>query len=218
MGAVENLSDDMPIQKVDQQFLDLFAVLSNDAIDKAAQCTEQVFNITNEFLSTGASDVLKKFHKLYFGTPDIEARKEEMNRDVDSIVDRAQKSLSQGQEIDPSDESSSDLERLGLSGLQKQLEGLITMDEGIRQKIIPALASMQFEDAVRQRLDHISHIWLSTFKLLSSGGDEKVDFNAFSKELAECLSSVRETESFYRLVVKEEPPNSGMEEGDALLF
>ena len=218
MTAAEKLPEGLDATTaLDNRFLELYKHLSSDAVDKAASCTGQVFEISQDFLNTGAADILKKFYDLYFGGKDIESRKEEMNRDVDDMIDQIKENLDKGEDLQNiALKDDSEVERLGLSALQKQLEGLITMDEGIRQKIIPALATMQFEDAVRQRLEHISHMWAKSFEAIHKGED--ISSLDFMRSLGECLSSVSETASYYEIVVKEEPPSTGMDQGDALLF
>lgn len=206
------------LETFDLTFFKLFERLSHDCIDKAASCTEQVFNISKGFLDKDASTVLKKFYDLYFGSDDMEQRKEEMNKSVDDLFDQVQANMDAGRDLETGLDTNQEeeKERLGLAGLQKKLEGLISIDEGIRAKLIPALASMQFEDAVRQRLDHINAFWRQTIEAINA--PEATDFDGLAREMANLVSSPEEATSFYRILLDEEPPEAVMSAGDALMF
>lgn len=102
-----------------------------------------------------------------------------------------------------------------MSGVQKQLEGLITLNAGIKEQIIPALSSMQFEDAISQRIDHLLQGWKKINDFLHNM--TMLDAEPLARELAGICSSVEETESFYRLILDEEPPVGGEAERSIFL-
>lgn len=214
MGQTKRKEECSGLSELDDRFLGLFEKLCGQAVARASECTDKVFSLTQEYLSKDVSEVLKKFYDLYFGR-ELDEKKEEMNREVDDLFDQIQSNLAEGR--DPGQLSSStqgEEERLGLSGLQKKIEGLIQLDDGIRSRVIPALSSMQFEDAVRQRLENICHVW----KKLLSAPIEPQSLAQFAEELADSFTSMGETEDYYRLVLGLEPPEKGADSGQTILF
>lgn len=179
---------------LDETFLGLYEDLVKSAIDVAAQATQEVFQLSNGYLSQSANDMLKQFYALYFGDGEVAARKEKINQEVDDLFDQIQAQVNAGAEITLAENDEAKKERLGLSGLQKQMEGLITLDKGIREKILPAMTSMQFEDAVRQRLDHLVGMWRARPKAEDA------------ETLATFCTSHAETIAYYKHVLHKPAP------------
>lgn len=205
------------ISEFDRKFLEFYQAASTDTIDKARVCTDKVFELSSTFMNKDTTQVLRKFQELYFGNKKVEARKEKINQEVDDLIDQIQDQMDQGGEVKVvAEDEAARTERLGLAGLQKKLEGLITLDEGIREKIVPAVSSMQFEDAVRQRLDHINQMWGRLAGELL--GESTPDLRQLGEQLAAMCSSVEETADFYKIILKEDPPAGGVEQGAAFLF
>ena len=130
-----------------------------------------------------------------------------MNKDVDDIFDRVSEAVAKGENTDQiKNEDSSPIEqkRLQLSAIQKQLEAVITMEAGLREKLVPVLSSMQFEDGLRQRVEHLTNGWTKIIRNILIQQDS-ILFNIF-EEIKDSLSSVEETKSFYHQVLKSEPP------------
>ncbi len=218
-SAAKELTAIKDLAAFDDTFITLITKLSVDCIDKAAACTEQVFLISKDFLDEDSTVLLQEFYDLYFASAQMEQRKKDMNDSVDDIFDLVKENIDSGRPADQNlkvaDEA--EQERLGLAGLQKRIEGLIAVDAGMRNKIIPALSVMQFEDAVRQRLQHIIDCWKDTLQLTHKS-KEAIDLKTFAKQLADHMTSTEETKTFYELVVKEPPPETGIDAGAALLF
>lgn len=189
-----NASVSADLELLDQKFLAVYGELVQEAIDVAAQATQEVFQLSNGYLSQSANDLLKQFYALYFGVGEVAARKEKINQEVDDLFDQIQAQVDAGAAVDVQEDDSAKKERLGLSGLQKQMEGLITLDKGIREKILPAMCSMQFEDMVRQRLEHLVLMWQSNPK----ADDAEV--------LVAYCTSQTETETFYKHVLHRPAP------------
>ncbi len=179
---------------LDATFLELYEDLVKSAVDVAAQATQEVFQLSNGYLSQSANDMLKQFYALYFGDGEVAARKEKINQEVDDLFDQIQAQVNAGGEITLAENDEAKKERLGLSGLQKQMEGLITLDKGIREKILPAMTSMQFEDAVRQRLNHLVAMWRARPQV------------ADAEKLATFCTSQAETAAYYKHVLHKPAP------------
>ncbi|MCX6127554.1 MAG: hypothetical protein NTX25_00650 [Proteobacteria bacterium] len=200
--------------ELDQIFLEIFEALGQSALDGASSCTSAVFDLSSSYIEKPAVDSLRKFHELYFAKGDIADKKDLVNSEVDDMFEYLQNKLAAGENIDEGadylEQEESKQRRLSMSGVQKQIEGLITLDSGIREKILPALASMQFEDAIRQRLSHVVEAW----RLVANALQQNLSPAAWSdlaRQIANKLSSVEETQSFYELVLNEKAPEGNKE-------
>ena len=197
-----------PQEKLDELFFAAIEKLSLDAINKAAECTEEVFHLSSNYLSQEAFNTLRKFQSLYEDSVEMNQKKNQLNDNVDAMFDQIQQGFEAGKsqhEIEATvveDKEEQEL-RVGLSGLQKQLEGLITVEDGLKDKLMPAITSMQFEDEVRKRLSNIQSAW----RIFSQGiNSNQFDPDAVSALIEKSLTSYRETVLFYETVIKKEPP------------
>lgn len=197
----------LDLQGFDRIFLDILNELLKETINGTRACTEAIFKLSSSYVEKPAIEALKRFYDLYFGSEDIEMSKQRIHQEVDNLVENLQAKLQAGEEIDESQvEEKYMTERLGLAGVQKQLEGLITLDAGLKDRILPALSSMQFEDAVNQRLEHIYLAWEAYAQFFVNTSSFGQEMEPVARELAKNCSSVEESTSYYRLMLKEEPP------------
>ncbi len=208
-NSAEKLQPFVRKEELDIIYLRIFEALSYSALAGAAACTGAIFELSSNYMDKPAFDSLRKFYDLYFAQGDIDKKKDEVNAAVDDIVAQLQEKMASGEELDSSMDLHEDEElkkqRLSLSGVQKQLEGLIVLDAGIKDQILPALASMQFEDAIRQRLSHVVQAWWKMGEVLHKEANPS-ELESVARDLAKMLSSVEETRSFYELVLNEKPP------------
>jgi hypothetical protein len=201
------VTDGPELVEFDLIFLSIFKALKAQALDGAQECTDAIFKLSASYVNKPAFDALKRFYELYFGSGDIEASKERINQEVDDLVASLQEKISAGESLDDVETGAEyEQERLGLAGVQKQLESLITLDSGIKQQILPALTTMQFEDAINQRLEHVKSAWSKFVNYFAEGGGFNQDAEKVAREMAEACSSVDEAKTFYRLILDEEPP------------
>lgn len=205
-----NDQPNLTLGEFDLAFLSLLRDLGKQAMAGARSCTEAIFELSSNYVDKPAFEALRKFYDLYFADEDLEERKAKVHREVDTLVDELQTKMARGESLDEvssvEDQSNNRTDRLGLAGVQKQLEGLITLDEGIRTQILPALASMQFEDAVTQRIDHVVSAWARYASFFEGGGQFTDDFYSLAKEAAQHCTSVEETQLYYNVVLEEEAP------------
>ncbi len=192
--------------ELDQTFLAILTAQCQRATEEAGHCTGSIFNLTSKYLNQPEFEVLQQFYDLYFvASGEMESKKQAINDDVDDLVSMLQEQLARGEELSaPEENEARKQERLSLSAIQKKLEGLITLDSGIRDQVLPALASMQFEDAVRQRIDHLVFGWDLVVHMLTAQG--QVDWQDIAREIGKKTSSVEEANDFYRDVLNEEAP------------
>lgn len=208
-STAQNLPTMLMKEELDVIFLRIFETLGQSALAGAAACTGAIFELSSNYMDKPAFESLRKFYDLYFGSGDIDRKKDEINADVDLIVMKLQQRLEAGESLDdaPDLEENEEVkkQRLSLSAIQKQLEGLIVLDAGIKDQVLPALASMQFEDAIRQRLVHVINAWWKVGDILHKGLKPN-EIEEVARDLSKMLSSVEETRSFYELVLNEKAP------------
>ncbi len=196
-------------EELDVLFLEILEELGEEAVAGASHCTQAVFELSAKYMDKPAFDTLRKFYDLYFDRGELEKKKDEVNAAVTDMVAYLQEKLEAGEDISALTEFEESEEikrqRLSLSAVQKQLEGIIVLDAGIKEEILPALSSMQFEDAVRQRMQHAVAAWWKLVEILPMeySGDELIDL---AKTIAKTMTSMEEIRDFYHVVLKEEPP------------
>lgn len=186
----------------DKVFLQILEKQVEAALIEASSCTQSILELSAQYLDQPAFETLQKFHDLYFSR-DNEAQKAALNAEVDDMVSQLQAQLEAGQDLAILEDEEKKQRRLSLSAVQKKLESLITLDGGIREQVLPALASMQCEDAIRQRVVHVVGAWASFMMLLSG---KRTDAKNVMREIGKTLTSVDETGDYYRIVLGEEPP------------
>ena len=208
-NSAANLRPTILKEEMDVIFLRIFESLAQSALAGAAACTGAIFELSSNYMDKPAFSSLRKFYDLYFAQGEIDRKKDEVNANVDEIVSMLQEKLAAGEDLDKvqgiDDNDEMKKQRLSLSGVQKQLEGLIVLDSGIKEQILPALASMQFEDAIRQRLAHVVQAWWKVGDILHKQLNP-TELEEVARDLAKTLSSVEETRSFYELVLNEKAP------------
>ena len=206
---------------LDQLFLEIIRDLLEDTIHNASEAARQILNMSGQFLNESAQNALRDFHSLYFsGSTELDSEKDRVNADIDTMFDTIAANLQQGastEEIRQMIHEDADAKkaRLSLSGLQKQLEGIVSLDKGIRERLVPVLGTMQFEDHITQRIRHVIRSWELVIKRLDHS--DVMDTLATGEEIASILTSQAELQSFYKLVLKRDAPE-GMPSESELWF
>lgn len=205
-------------EELDRTFLKVLVEQCESAVEEARQCTASIFSLTSNYVSQPEFETLQQFYDLYFGGQNVDQKKDEINDEVDDLVSMLQAQMERGEELDVGEEDEKKKqERLSLSAIQKKLESLITLDGGIRNQILPALASMQCEDAIRQRVEHLTFGWQKIIEA-SFGGNEPKDWTEIAREIAVKTSSVEETKDFYEKVLGEAAPEGSVERSTFIEF
>ena len=217
LNQVKKNANGNAVTQIDLLFLQILDTFVVRIASLARSSTEYILEVSNTFLDEKAKNALVDFHNLYFGNNSIGETSQQVNAEIDDMLENLQSILDQGKEltlnsIEESEEGK--LNRLSLSGLQKRLEMIISMDAGIKQKLIPILHSMQFEDFLNQRLLHIRKIWAHVISIESNRTAE--DLEKLKETLAKYPSSMDEREDFYNIVLKKEPPE-GLKERQSLV-
>lgn len=192
------------VEAIDHAFHKVFDALAKDALASVAKSSDEILSLSKNFLNQDVSEVLEKFNDLYFGESD-KTEQTQVNSQVDDIFDQVKSQVDSNEQINISIDESEEAtkKRLYLSGVQKQLEGLITLDSGIKEKIMPTIQNMQFEDAVRQRITHLTDGWDLIHDCKSPE-----DLEAAKRKIADFCCSKHETESYYGKVLGEPAPET----------
>lgn len=205
------------IEKLDEIFKKIINDFSDMIISSAGTSVNSILELSSNFIDKKAQQALKDFRGLYFYNKVIAEESVAINKNVDDIFDQLQEKMSKGEEVDYEEtntESNAALSqnRMALSGLQKQLEQIISLDENIKNKLVPVLSSMQFEDMIRQRIEHIRDGWS---KVLLNQNLSESEFQKVLEEIGESLTSGSERESYYPRLLGREAPK-GIEEQQSL--
>ncbi|MDD9952518.1 MAG: hypothetical protein OXT67_13230 [Zetaproteobacteria bacterium] len=206
------------LQEFDRLMADVFQSQLEGVCKLAGDTTGNILQLSNGFMDEKAKNAIMDFHQLYMkGTSEAQVTAEGVNRHVDVIFTKINEKI---KHQSPAELSVEDLEegddetmaRLSVSGIQRRLEMIISLEEGIKEKLIPILHSMQFEDVLNQRVQHLSEMWATVF----SGGYLPTEASMAAlqetyQELAKKCSSLEETGQFYRTVLHQEPPEAPAE-------
>ena len=204
------------VRELDHIFLEVFKALNLEVIKISGAAAEQILKLSSGFLSEQALKAVGQFHSLYFGSGAVEKNKTEVNLDVDRLISDIQVEISNGSTDDAigkavQENLSLKEARLRLSAVQKDLETMIRLDQGVKEKLMPVLSSLQFEDMIRQRLEHTVFAWESVVHNIDE--NSILDVQHLAAEIEAKLSSTAEQALFYKTVLKKDPPAGGIESG-----
>jgi hypothetical protein len=175
--GAENLS----VQQLDQVFLSVVLRMNAVIVSETSKSVEKILNLSMNFLSEKGQNALQEFYNLYFATNNIEKQKNDVNKEVDDLFDAIQAELETTGDVSNvnldsiEEDEEKKKNRLAIAAIQKQLESIITLETGLREKLVPAMMSMQFEDLVRQRISRIDTMWKTVFSLLNSGKPGQIE-------------------------------------------
>ena len=80
---------------------------------------------------------------------------------------------------------------------------IITMDKQLKEKLLPVLSTMQFENTIKQRINNLSNGW---FKIIDNQDKDSESFRRVLEEIAKTLTYSHEREFFYPKVLETEAP------------
>lgn len=153
------------IQKhYDDLFINIFSDLSADLLNSVQSATQQILDISSNFLNDDISNALNDFHNLYFNNAELDTHKESIEKNVDEIIDFIQNSQEADHDemnriLSHIDNDQLVASRLSLSNLQKDMESLVVLDESLKEQVVPILHSLQFEDQLSANLTTVTGAW-----------------------------------------------------------
>lgn len=193
------------LHPVDQAYLQIASGLIEYVVSCAETAALTIIETSGTYLSKSAQQALQNFHTLYSEQSGITETMENYNRDVDNLFDDIQKQLQEGKDIESHDiHAEHEVERVTISGLQKQLETLIRIEAGIKDKLLPVLSSMQFEDMIKSRLGNLKTFWQTVLEQPVNTKDQT--WNKLLEDLGSQTKSTSEREQFFQLVLHTSVP------------
>lgn len=181
-------------KEVDEYFLVIIQKMNELVLDTLSQAVESILGLSRLFLEEEAEQALQEFYQLYFS-----GNAEENNSDsqkVNDEVDRLMSQLEAGSlaEDDLKEDEEEKARRLGISGIQKRLETIISLDESLREKLAPVLTSMQFEDLTRHRLSNLEKVWTFVVREMA---EPKNSLESLHDSISHILTSLDEAKQYY---------------------
>ena len=182
----------------DQLSVKIFTTLSTNALDNISESAGQMLDVACLFFDKDVSKAIIDFQKLYLEHSNLDDIKGAINEEVDDIFERAQQN-----DLSSSEESTSLLEGHTideLANIQKDLEALIQQDDHIKQRMVPVMQCMQYEDLISNRIQRLILCWEYMMILLRKPKDFDMD-NALQR-FHGFLSSEDEHQQFFKHVFK----------------
>jgi hypothetical protein len=192
-------------QNLDEAFLKIVHDWAQLISEGAGSAVEKILSSSGDYLSADQQKAVSDFHDLYFASGSVVESKEAMNREVDDLMDAIQAEMAGGAPAISLVKEDEDAKRtrLSLSGVQKQLETIIQLETGLKDKLVPVLTSMQFEDAIKQRLTRMVDGWKWSLEAQPQSADAVA---AVAEKIGSSLGSAVERQAFYPNVLKREAP------------
>lgn len=151
------------------------------------------------FFDKDVSAALLDLNKLYLQHSNLDEHKDSIDKQVDEILSAAQDPDSSEEtlhNIDASNQSNTD----DLANIQKDLEALIQQDDHIKQRMVPVMHCMQYEDLVINRMQRLIICWEFMVSLLNS--TKQIDISSALQTFDGFLSSEDEHQKFYKHVLQ----------------
>lgn len=139
------------IVNYDRSFFNIYSGLSEYMLDNVQQSVAQIIKMSEEFMGDDASRAIHDFQRLYESNSEIDAYKNSINDHVDDLLDYIQSHDSVNNEeekeiLNQLDQGELTASRLSFSALQKDVEALVTLESEIKEKVLPIIHSLKFEE------------------------------------------------------------------------
>ncbi len=182
----------------DNLSIKLLSALANNALGNISSSAGKMLDVACLFFDKDLSEALLNFHKLYLENSQLDAQKDDINQQADAIFEAAQSSSSAQLDVNFTDSSQQKINEL--ANVQKELEALIQQDAHIKERMVPVMQCMQYEDLISNRIQRLIQCWEYMVSLLNSKtvvnvSEALTTFNDF-------LSSEDEHHRFFEWVLK----------------
>lgn len=181
-----------------EKVLTSLSEVTRSDISKSA---EQTLDISCQFFENDVSEVITDFHHLYSENSELDKYKNAINDSVDDIFQKACNPDFTLEDLADSenDEVHAD-ERNSLAALQKDLEALVTQDSVVKERLVPVMQSMQYEDIVINQIRRLTENWSYAIQVLDQPGE--IDYSNVLKQFLNNLSTEDEVRYFYKHVLR----------------
>ena len=136
--------------ELDRKFGSMMDDFLKVVLDTLGESVASILNLSKHYLAEEAQSALQDFYKLYF----CAVGSQQMS-DSTLVNDEVERIMREAMEEVPNDDIKEDIEekekRLALSSVQKRLATIISLDEDLKEKLLPVLTSMQFEELTCHR-------------------------------------------------------------------
>ncbi len=143
-----------------REYVIMYAALASDLLSislaSLQEATETILEKGIGFINEEECEELRSFYNMYKEkSEELIEKSEKVNKDVDNIVDDLLEKADAGEEIDYEESEEQKDDRLGLSGMQKQLESVARLNKGLKEKTYPLILELQCEDILTQKVSHL---------------------------------------------------------------
>jgi len=183
----------------DNLSIKLFSQLAQNALNNISSSAGKMLDVACLFFDKDASSAMLDFHKLYLEQSQLNDHKDEVNQQADDILAAAQAANFSSSSL-PQDELQTSAEHQHLANVQKELEALIQQDEHIKQRMVPVMQCMQYEDLISNRIQRLISCWELMVSLLNS--DDTADIPRALNAFNDVQTSFDEHKSFYQHVLR----------------
>ncbi len=151
-------------ETIDDVFLAILTGLTQALLTTVQSASEQVLNLSSQFLDANVSDALTDFQALYQDNPALDSYKTSVAKNVDDIIHFVQNNTAidakdEKRILDKIDSDQLMASRLSLSKLQSDMESLVVLDSDLKNQILPILHNMQFEDQLSSNVTMVTDVW-----------------------------------------------------------
>ena len=176
----------------------IFSSLASNALNNISSSAGQMLDVACLFFDKDVSKAMVDFQKLYLEHSKLDDVKSAINDEVDDIFEHAQDA--EYLEAHKDDDNLDGHEIDELANIQKDLEALIQQDDHIKQRMVPVMQCMQYEDIIINRIQRLIQCWEHMVLLLNSS--EEVNISEELKVFDSYLATEDEHEKFYSLVIE----------------
>ncbi|MEH6347978.1 MAG: hypothetical protein V7785_22975 [Bermanella sp.] len=182
----------------DNLSIKLLSALANNALGNISSSAGKMLDVACLFFDKDLSEALLNFHKLYLENSQLDAQKDDINQQADAIFEAAQSSASAQVDVNFTDSSQQKINEL--ANVQKELEALIQQDAHIKERMVPVMQCMQYEDLISNRIQRLIQCWEYMVSLLNS--KTIVNVSEALTTFDDFLSSEDEHHRFFEWVLK----------------
>ncbi len=177
----------------------LLSKLAQNALNNISESAGKVLDVACIFFDKDVSKAIVDFHNLYSEHSHINDHKVAVNQQADDILLAAQ-DPNFSLEPPKQDQAVHASEQLELAKIQKNLEALIQQDEHIKQRMVPVMQCMQYEDLISNRIQRLISCWSCLVSLLIDPDNANIPHTL--QTLDSFQSSIDEHKMFYQYVLQ----------------
>ena len=211
---MKGLTSKTALHQYDELFDDVLGSLSINLLETVQSATNQILDISKQFLSVEASKVIDDFHHLYSPDSHFDELKDAVDQGVDQLITLVQKNDSGNvnelvKSIEEIDTNQMAATRLSFSALQKDMEALIRLEDDIKYKVLPIFHGLQFEDLLSSLIKSIVDIWHQVINDIHQS--DVFDAKTTLTKIYLKLNCEQQRSLFLQTVLKENYPDSAID-------